>query len=83
MRPLTTLVLEIEIPGFYLDDIPEAFEAMDHELTDDAFAEEAENSMQLASEDVGLVFAHHSGDDPALMVKAMDGRIIGIRVKRV
>lgn len=79
---MPTLVLKIEVPGFYLDDIPEAFEAMGLELTDDAFAEEAENSMQLASEDVGLVFAHHSGDDPTLMVKAMDGRIVGIEVKR-
>jgi len=79
---MATLILKIEVPGFYLDDIPEAFKALGQELTDDAFAEEAEVSMQLASEEVGLVFAHHSGDDPHLNVKAMDGTIVGIEVRR-
>lgn len=76
------LVLEIEVDGYYLADIPEAFEALGQELTDDAFAEEAEQSMNLASEDVGITFAHYSGDDPAICIRAMDGRIVGFRVKR-
>jgi hypothetical protein len=77
------LIVEIELPDYYLlADIPEAFDALGEELTDDAFAQEAESAMQLASENVGVVLAHYSGDDPALCVKAMDGRIVGIRVKR-
>lgn len=77
-----TLILEIEVPGYFLGDIPATFVALNLDLTDDAFAEEAEQSMQLASEDVGLTFAHHSGDDPRVCIRAMDGQIVGIRVKR-
>lgn len=79
---MATLVLTIEVPGFYVEDIEETLRAVGVEPTDDAIAEEAEQAMQLASEEVGLVFAHHSGDDPHLNVKAMDGNIVGIAVKR-
>jgi hypothetical protein len=79
---MAMLVLRIEVPGFYVEDIETALIAVGIEPTDDNVAEEAEQSMQLASEEVGIVFAHHSGDDPALNVKAMDGRIVGIEVKR-
>ena len=68
------LVLTIEVPGFYVDD----YSGSPEEL-----AEEVEVSMQLASEEVGIVFAHYSGDDPTLIVKAMDGRIIGYEVRNV
>lgn len=68
------LVLTIEVPGFYVDD---------YSGSPDELAEEVEVSMQLASEDVGIVFTHYSGDDPALIVKAMDGRIIGYEVRNV
>lgn len=66
------LRLTIEIPGYYVEDIVDAEDP----------AEEVEIAMQLASEDVGVVFAHYSGDDPTLMVKAMDGRIVGYEVGR-
>jgi hypothetical protein len=77
-----TLVLKIEVPGFYVDDIEEALLACGVVPDDDNVAEQAEISMALASEDVGLTFAHYEGDSPDVFVKAMDGRIVGIEVKR-
>lgn len=64
------LVLEIELPDYYVEDIAEA----------DDPAEEAEVAMQLATQNVGVVFTHYSGDDPTLCVKAMDGQIVGFKV---
>ncbi len=63
------LVLEIEIPGYYVEDIEDA--------------EDAEAAMQLATDDVGITFAHYSGDDPQLMVRPMEGRIVGWRIANV
>lgn len=77
------LVLEIEVPGFYVADIEAALRALgDPEPSDDAMAEEAEQAMQLASETVGLTFVTHEGDSPGVFVRAMEGEIVGIRVKR-
>lgn len=67
------LVLEIEIPGYYVDDLAE--------LSAEDAAEEVESAMQLGTENVGVVFAYYSGDDPTLIVKAMDGRILSFRVE--
>ncbi len=60
------IILEIEISGYYVEE--------------GETAEDIEVAMQLATEDVGVVLAHYSGDDPALIVKAMDGRIVGYRI---
>ena len=67
---MARLVLEIEIPDYHVDDIADA----------DDPAEEVEVAMQLASQDVGVTFAHYSGDDPGLNVKSMDGRIVSFKV---
>jgi hypothetical protein len=77
------LVLEIEVPGFYVADIEASLRALgDPNPSDDAMAEEAEQAMCLASETVGLTFVTHEGDSPGVFVKAMEGEIVGIRVKR-
>lgn len=64
------LMLEIEIPDYYVEDIAKSGDP----------AEEAEIAMQLATRNVGVVFAYYSGDDPTLCVKAMDGQIVGFKV---
>jgi hypothetical protein len=67
---MARLVLEIELPDYFCDDIAEA----------DDPAEEAEVSMQLASASVGVVFACHDGDDPKLIVRPMEGRVVAYKV---
>lgn len=76
------LVLEIEVPGFYIGDIEAALRAAGVEPTEDAIAEEAEQSMNLAAEEVGLMFVTHQGDEPGVFVQAMVGQITGIQVKK-
>lgn len=66
------LVLEIEIPDYFVGDLAD--------LSEEEAAEEAEMAMQLATANVGVVFAYYSGDDPTLLVKAMDGHIVGFKV---
>jgi hypothetical protein len=62
------LRLEIEFPGFYADDCETP--------------EDAEEAMQLASDDVIVVFSGHEGDQPGTVLRSLGGRIRVWRVAR-
>ena len=63
---MRTLVLEIELPDFYVG-------PADTE-------EDVEVAMQLATESVVCAFAAHDGDDPATRLRSLHGRIRHYRI---
>ena len=58
---MRTLLLEIELPGFYVGD--------------EDSEEDIEESMHLANERVVVVFAGHEGDSPGVWLRTLEGSI--------
>ena len=63
-----TLRLVIEFSGFYVEDI-------DPESDEFTVEEQAEDAMQLASEEVVVVFQGFEGDSPGTVLRSLEGRI--------
>ena len=64
---MRTLLLEIELPGFY--------------ISDEDSAEDVEVSMHLANEQVVVVFVGHEGDSPGVWLRTLEGNIRGYRIR--
>lgn len=61
------LILEIELPGFY--------------ITDSDGPEDVEESMALINENVVVVFAGHEGDSPGVWLRTLEGTITEFRIR--
>lgn len=74
------LVVEIEIPGFHVDDIVEFLAGPDAGATNE---EEALDESMNADDQVVVVFLYQ-GDfgDPKKLMQPMEGRIVGRRIAK-